>query len=233
MAKTICSVADCGKNAVGRKLCRTHYARFMRNGTLEYVKPLRDMSQDTSTHKTCTRCKELKTRTDYYTASRNKDGKRATCKQCDNKANTSGYNLNREDILAKQLERSQTPEGKAYRAAYMPDYYEANRSRYMEVAAQRRSRERDAFVDSGITVHALRKRHGDNCEFCHVPMIFTRSDGRKYHPQRATIEHMTPLIHGGKHSWDNTRLSCLTCNFSKGAKTPAQFMEFRARGQRQ
>ena len=227
MAKTICSVSDCGKNAVGRKLCKTHYARFMRNGTLEYVKPLRDMSQDTSTHKACTICLLLKPRTEFHTAARNKDGKRATCKLCTRADNTAHYDLSKDAAAVRNRIYRAAPGYKERMAAYQREYYDNNREDFMENAAERRSREREAFEDSGITVKALRALHGDHCIFCGVTMSFQREVKGNQRPERASIEHMTPLVRGGKHSWANVRLSCISCNCSKNSKTAAEYMEYR------
>jgi 5-methylcytosine-specific restriction endonuclease McrA len=212
-----------------RGLCRSDYALFIRTGNTELVKARRIKADDTATHKTCTKCAQSKPRADFYKSNRDKDGLRGWCKPCTKANNTAGYLGNRDAVLARQAEHNKTPERVAYMAAYRPAYYESNREAYVENAAARRSRERAAFVDKGITVRALRKRHGDQCVFCDVTMLFGKAVPTKHHPQLATLEHMIPLTRGGKHSWDNARLSCYACNTRKNDKTPAEYIAYRQR----
>jgi len=40
---------------------------------------------------------------------------------------------------------------------------------------------------------------------------------------KLTLDHVIPLIQGGKHSIDNVVPACLHCNSSKGARTPEQW----------
>lgn len=208
-------------------MCRNHYARFMRNGTFDYVKTPFDRTQDTDTHKRCSKCIDIKPRTEFHRSSRDIDGYRGWCKTCTLASNKAGYEGDRDNVLAKQLERNKTPERQAYIAAYRAAYYETNRDAFAENAGRRRARVRDAFVDAGITLKALRARHGDACVFCGITMTFGPDVPSKYHPTMATLEHMTPLVRGGLHSWDNTRLSCFTCNMTKGRKTPEEYEAYR------
>jgi 5-methylcytosine-specific restriction endonuclease McrA len=71
----------------------------------------------------------------------------------------------------------------------------------------------------GITIRALRKRHGDNCCYCGIPMTFEAGKGHAYIPAKATLEHIIPVSAGGAHDWDNTTLACWQCNIRKN-KTP-------------
>jgi len=56
---------------------------------------------------------------------------------------------------------------------------------------------------------ALWVRDKNQCQYC----------GK--HPKKAerTIDHIVPVSHGGKTTWDNCVLSCLTCNAKKGDKS--------------
>lgn len=55
--------------------------------------------------------------------------------------------------------------------------------------------------------------------------IFERDDytcfycGEKVTDKNATLDHLTPQYKGGKHSKDNLKTSCLTCNSIKSGKT--------------
>lgn len=229
MSKSTCSLADCDKPHSAKGLCGTHYARHKRNGTLAYIKAPLDRSSDTESHKFCCTCEKLVPRTDFYkqARSRSKDGLRGECKACVNHRNKARYAETRDEVLAKQRVRNETAERKAYIEAYRKDYYEANRFSFAERAHAKRARCSEALVDEGITVAALRKRHGDNCVFCGIGLLFERQAKGHYHPQRASMEHMLPLARGGAHSWANVRLACLGCNLSKNQKTAEEFLIFR------
>ncbi len=38
------------------------------------------------------------------------------------------------------------------------------------------------------------------------------------------IDHIIPLVRGGKHSFDNIEMICANCNFSKRAQTKEEFL---------
>jgi hypothetical protein len=227
MSKSTCNVTDCDKPVLAKALCRNHYSRLKRNGSFDYLQAPIDRSADTESHKVCSKCNELTSRGNFYKKSRSLDGLRGECKDCTNARNKARYEENREDVLAKQRARNETESRKAYIEAYRKEYYEANRFAFAERAHAKRARRNDALVDEGITVSSLRKRHGDNCVFCGVVLLFERQAKGHYHPQRASMEHMLPLARGGEHSWENVRLACLGCNLSKNQKTAEEFLIFR------
>jgi len=228
-SNSTCSIDGCNEAPRARSMCQTHYARYRRNGDITYIRKPFDRSMDTGTHKTCANCLNFKARTEFHRSSRDKDGYRGWCKTCTHASNTAGYLANRENVLENQRRSRQTPERKQYMADYLATYYDANRSDYAARSAVRRSLIRDAFVDEGITIEALRLQHGDTCEFCFEPVAFGADAKGKYNPKRASIEHMIPLSRGGKHSWANTRISCWSCNLTKNDKTPEEFRAYRER----
>ena len=58
--------------------------------------------------------------------------------------------------------------------------------------------------------------------------VFKRDKGRCQYCERVvrgdqvTYDHVVPRRSGGKTSWDNLVLACLSCNQRKGGRTPAQ-----------
>lgn len=46
--------------------------------------------------------------------------------------------------------------------------------------------------------------------------------------QDLTVDHRTPVVHGGKTDPDNLQTLCLSCNTSKGSKTWEDFLEQRS-----
>lgn len=217
----------CSKSTRAKGLCGAHYERMRRDGTLEYVKGPLDRSGDDAENKLCSKCIERKPRTEFFRSSRNLDGSREWCKSCMKECNDADYVANREVRLEVMAARAATPEYKANRAIWFQRHYELNRHSYAAAAHKRRALIAMAHVDDGITISELRNRHGDRCAFCRQELLF--EGGNEYDQDRASMEHMTPLSRGGKHSWENVRLSCWGCNLSKNAKTADEFIEWVAR----
>lgn len=152
-------------------------------------------------------------------------GMRSQCKSCDGVVRKEWYAKNRERILAQGAEwRAKNP-GKAN------EKYMANRDLYLENAKRRKAKLRGDGSERGITVKALRDIHGDKCCYCGKNQVFNY-DG-KYHPDKATLEHVLPLSRGGAHTFDNCRLACYSCNLQKNNKTVEEWDALKAAAQTQ
>jgi 5-methylcytosine-specific restriction endonuclease McrA len=77
---------------------------------------------------------------------------------------------------------------------------------------------------SGLTHEALRARDGDLCYYCRRVMSFEKAKPGAMPPDKASLDHVTPLSRGGGHTFENTVLACLQCNFEKNAKTPEEWL---------
>ena len=55
-------------------------------------------------------------------------------------------------------------------------------------------------------------RDGGQCQYC----------GRAVARTEATYDHVVPRAHGGRTSWENVVIACVTCNQRKGGRTPEQ-----------
>lgn len=66
--------------------------------------------------------------------------------------------------------------------------------------------------DPAVTIEALRERDGEFCCYCSRLLDF---EADQYAPNRATLEHITPISRGGHHSFENTAVACRSCNVSK------------------
>ena len=98
--------------------------------------------------------------------------------------------------------------------AYAAAYRKANRTRLAEAESRRRVAKRDngVFV---ITDRDLATLFAGSCSAC----------GTR---ESLTIDHLIPIVRGGRHSIGNLQLLCGSCNSSKRAQLP---IEFRARQQ--
>lgn len=56
----------------------------------------------------------------------------------------------------------------------------------------------------------LRDNH--KCQYC----------GKKFHKSLLTLDHVIPIVQGGKKSWENIVTACKPCNQQKGGRTPVQ-----------
>lgn len=85
---------------------------------------------------------------------------------------------------------------------------------------RRRIKIKSALVDDDITLYDLFMRDKGKCHICGNTCDWndhgTKNNhfvaGKKY----PTIDHVIPLSKGGKHSWDNVKLACFSCNSAKG-----------------
>lgn len=81
-------------------------------------------------------------------------------------------------------------------------------------------RKRDSFVEH-VSKQVLRDRDGDDCYLCQEPLQFDV-------PRKVHLEHKTPLVRGGEHSYANCALSCQRCNNRKKDKTVEEYLDWLA-----
>ncbi len=58
----------------------------------------------------------------------------------------------------------------------------------------------------------LYARDANCCQYC----------GRNFSTKELTVDHVTPRVLGGQHSWLNLVCACVQCNARKGGRTPRQ-----------
>jgi hypothetical protein len=63
----------------------------------------------------------------------------------------------------------------------------------------------------------LRERDGDDCALCGLPIDWDAAWPLSSSP---SIDHTVPISRGGAHSMDNTTMTHLGCNISKGNRLP-------------
>ena len=56
----------------------------------------------------------------------------------------------------------------------------------------------------------LRDNH--SCQYC----------GKTFQKHQLTLDHVIPIVQGGRKSWENIVTACKPCNQRKGGRTPAQ-----------
>ncbi len=80
----------------------------------------------------------------------------------------------------------------------------------------RRARMKEAFVENVVAARVFR-RDKWICGICGTAV--SQLNDRNL-IDIASLDHIIPISKGGEHSYANTQLAHLSCNLSKGAKTP-------------
>lgn len=223
-----CKVEGCGKSHVALGYCSRHYGRLKKHGDpLVTFKGQMHKSQYTPDGlRICKVCEQPKPLSEYHRDKGGTDGYRAQCKSCRGEYMQGWHLENIEQRRAYMLDRrTEMPE---HVRALDKARYERDKDKRIALATEsvhvRRARMKAAEYDRGITVNALRKIHGDACCYCRTTLDFTPGTRGEIRPDRASLEHVTPISRGGTHTWDNTALACHRCNTSKNAKTLDEWM---------
>ena len=218
MTTAPCAVGGCGRPVRARGWCNAHYQRWR-----TYGDPLGSAPKVVVDHpdgtRSCTSCGEALPLESFDLDKRGSGGRRARCKPCRSTQMKTWYAENRERQRDRQRERVAADRDKARRTDV--ERYRRHRAKRIAIATEAAHRRRALLADvesvPGITVAALRERHGDQCCYCGVALSFDpapRSVG--FVPTRATVEHVVPLSKGGAHTWENTTLACWRCNVRRG-----------------
>lgn len=156
------------------------------------------------------------------------------CKPCQLRRTAEWKRSNPEKARERQRRYDQARAGTARRLELHRSagrrYYEAHldqerlrnrayRTAHPEVNADQ-ARRRRALVFGGavreiVRLAVLLERDGLDCYLCGREML-VRVD--RYHPLRATVDHIVPLSRGGEHSYANARPMCRECNLRKGTR---------------
>lgn len=137
--------------------------------------------------KRCYACDEIKSLDDFNNNKSNWDGKSTACKKCDSSKFMKLYRENPEPFrMNMERWRLENPE----------------RSREIgrKARSTRRARLEGAFVEV-VDPEVVFERDGGICKICGLPI-----------EDKFEIDHIIPLAQGGKHSYDNVRLSHVSCN---------------------
>lgn len=124
------------------------------------------------------------------------------------------YRARRPDVIAAiEARRVRSPEARAAFNAYRIQWAKKNPAKLSEYA-HKRSGVRVARLPSG-TIERIGLAQRWKCACCSSSLKRTR-----YHK-----DHIVPLALGGAHIPTNIQLLCPSCNLSKGAKNPIDFMQ--------
>lgn len=152
-----------------------------------------------SLSKTCTKCKVTKPLTDFYKQAAGKFGVQSECKPCWKVRLATDYQKNRQAVINRTA---------AYNIANRDAYNERRRKNHLERpelylgAAQRRRARKNAGGVFRISNQELGRLYKKSCFYCGST-------------NEITMDHVVPLVRGGRHSIGNLVAACATCNKSK------------------
>lgn len=178
--------------------CSRTFARQYKNKIKEINASLtiEEIRLKTPTKK-CSKCRETKPSDNFNRCNLFRDGLQEKCRSCDNKWVSEWDKANAEAVKKKQA-----------------DWYKNNPDKAHANRTKRRLLKSEAYVEH-VEISVLRERDGDNCIVCKELIDFSLSNRD---PMMVSLEHVIPLSKGGEHSYNNTALSHLRCNLSKGVK---------------
>lgn len=235
-AKHTCSVHQCDRpiKNKARALCDAHYKRYWRTGDAQSHIPIpparkapvavQDFMDGT---RTCQDCSTRLPLSEFHNDARAPGGKRKSCKTCRISRETARYNAAPQEHRDR-MRKYRTDNPERARAVDMQRYERHKDKRLALAIAQshlRRARIAGQPYERGITVPALRRKHGDQCCYCGVTMLFASFPAGERDSRQATLEHVIPISRGGSHTWVNCALACWGCNIRKGAKSLADFTQ--------
>jgi 5-methylcytosine-specific restriction endonuclease McrA len=177
-------------------------------------------------HKTCIKCQVSKPVDCFHKCSSAKDGLQGKCKVCVKKYTAQYYLDNLEQIKSSSKkyvldnpEKHKTNNKKwrlanpAKVKASVTKHRLANLEKYRHVASARRARKLANGVFK-ISTKELKKLYNSPCSYC----------GSK---DSIEMDHVIPLVKGGRHSIGNLVPACAKCNRSKHDKLLVEWRAIR------
>ncbi|ASN06845.1 HNH endonuclease [Virgibacillus necropolis] len=151
--------------------------------------------------KKCTKCNEVKPLDAFNKHSKNKDGYRSYCRECQNNYDHQ-YRKDNADRLA---EYNATPKRRADQALH-----------------RAQSKRRQVESKLGITI-------ADDLQSYHIAMIQSSDDEciycrKELDPSTVTIDHVITFAQGGTNEYKNLLPCCGGCNASKGNRPIMEFL---------
>lgn len=180
--------------------------------------------------KICIKCGNEKSISEFCKDSHKKSGLQSRCNVCNadhsrqwREANPERYRASIKDYCVNNrgllLEKS-----RQYRVVYI-EKYKASKKAWkiknpQKVAESHRNRRASKRNAEGLhTAADIRELHNLQMRKCAVCRI---SIAKNYH-----VDHVIPLALGGSNNRDNLQLLCPSCNLSKNAQHPVDFMQSR------
>lgn len=173
--------------------------------------------------KRCPKCRETKSLAEFYKCKSRPSGYRCWCKTCLKQSHKRYYLAHQAEYKAyrKQYRQDHREEIAEYKQQYYNEHLETCRARARKYgqahpdkrrARKHRYRTRKAQNGGSYSVEEwwqLLDFYGWQCLACGKP--FDRNNP-------VSVDHIVPILHGGRSCIANLQPLCLLCNKSKGTK---------------
>lgn len=169
--------------------------------------------------KKCSHCKQVLPKAQFSGRKASRDGLSYTCKACERKAAMESYERRKKkraehkrymQVRERRLEQSRENYKKhhAMRLAQAKEYRMANPIVYKSAGARRRARLKEGRVPYK-RFEIIERDSVDGIPICQICLkeIFDLSE--------LHIDHILPLVAGGKDTPENVRVVCSECNLNR------------------
>lgn len=161
------------------------------------------------THKKCTQCKEDKFIIDFSFTQKGKYLS-SICKPCMAKRTKEYYRLNKKKISDNAKEKRKNPSFIKANRERVREWVSNNIERHRELHKIRESKRRARLLGKGSFSleewNSLCSKYDNRCLCCgELKML--------------TIDHVVPVVMGGRNTIDNIQPLCMACNSRKHDKT--------------
>ncbi|OGQ00789.1 MAG: hypothetical protein A2Z40_04235 [Deltaproteobacteria bacterium RBG_19FT_COMBO_60_16] len=115
--------------------------------------------------------------------------------------------------------------------AYLDKWREKNPTRGREYSSEYRKANSERVKITNKNRHARKKGNGGKLSPDIASNLFNLQRGKCVVCKKSLkktgfhLDHIVPLIKGGRNEDKNIQLTCPTCNIKKGGKDPIQFMQ--------
>ena len=184
--------------------------------------------------KKCTKCNLEQPRSHFHKHKRMKDGLQPICKHCKIKADKEYRLKNADKVKSKRKEwRDENPEKVAI---IRKRYYQKNKEtiaekfkEYSQTEAGREVKKRSSAKRRALKINSedgtitkqslseLRELQNNKCYYCEEKLDFISENS-------VHLDHHIPLSKGGRHSIDNVKYTCKSCNLQKYSKMPTSLL---------
>ncbi len=179
--------------------------------------------------KQCSQCLRVKASVEFYP---HKSRKRGICKECHSINSKRNYRKKKDYYKKLRAKYSRKPEVREYHRKKGKQWREENRSRFLEYKKKYYQKNKEKWGDyrkgdKYRLVHRLcqqRRRArlkgvggGFNKEeWLEILIRYGHKCVNCGHTAVLTIDHIVPIVKGGKHSKENIQPLCQPCNSKKG-----------------
>jgi len=164
----------------------------------------------------CSKCLFTMDESMFHVDRQKKTGRRSRCKDCErkhvNRERRSVYEKkywdkrrdDKRDIVRKSCKKNKEKHKKK-RQEYLKT--ERGKEVYRRYTQKRYAAMKGAFVESVNPLEIYKDQKGI-CYICKEEFDFDKME----------LDHVHPIVNGGKHEKANCKMACMPCNRSKGAK---------------